>query len=444
MTATAAEQEDGPLRPDLYRRLASLAPAERTAEVLRLIAAHPDRRLELPPCDGQPATLNEIDLGAGGRDPLDLRRSDLHGASLRLAKLRGVVLEEANLAETDLAGADLREAVLSGANLRNAMLEETDLCGAVVRFAHCQGAVLEGARLVRADLWGTDFEEAVLSGADLQGAILTEANLRGADLRGADLRDVTLKQANLEGANLQGADLRGATFGDANLNGAILRDAQLQGAVLTHCRIEHLHLADAWLERTRLRREQLGEAIGEEQAGEYELARRGYLALERNFNEIGDPDARSWAYRRKRRMQKREILRQARQAWAERRWGAALTACARFAGDQLAEWVCDYGESVPRVLASLLTVYVFFAFLYGVTGSVVRVETTPQGPARILTRRPLDLAIFSLLALTTSGTPAVGLLPRNEFVHLLTGMQALLGISLTGLLGFVVGNRIRR
>ena len=78
------------------------------------------------------------------------------------------------------------------------------------------------------------------------------------------------------------------------------------------------------------------------------------------------------------------------------------------------------------------------------TGSVVRVETTPAGPLRVLTRRPLDLAIFSLLALTTSGTPAVGLLPRNEFVHLLTGIQALLGISLTGLLGFVVGNRIRR
>ena len=34
--------------------------------------------------------------------------------------------------------------------------------------------------------------------------------------------------------------------------------------------------------------------------------------------------------------------------------------------------------------------------------------------------------------------------PRDHFVHFLTGVQALFGISLTGLLGFVVGNRIRR
>jgi hypothetical protein len=38
----------------------------------------------------------------------------------------------------------------------------------------------------------------------------------------------------------------------------------------------------------------------------------------------------------------------------------------------------------------------------------------------------------------------VALQPRNEEVHFLTGAQALLGIGLTGLLGFVFGNRIRR
>jgi hypothetical protein len=46
--------------------------------------------------------------------------------------------------------------------------------------------------------------------------------------------------------------------------------------------------------------------------------------------------------------------------------------------------------------------------------------------------------------MTTSGSPVVGVEPRSEAVHLLTGFQASLGIALTGLLGFVLGNRIRR
>ena len=46
--------------------------------------------------------------------------------------------------------------------------------------------------------------------------------------------------------------------------------------------------------------------------------------------------------------------------------------------------------------------------------------------------------------MTTSGSPGVGLQPRDEYVYFLSGAQALLGISMTGLLGFVLGNRIRR
>lgn len=89
--------------------------------------------------------------------------------------------------------------------------------------------------------------------------------------------------------------------------------------------------------------------------------------------------------------------------------------------------------------------FVGFAILYGVTESVVRVGRGPDGAeARAVTTAPSDLAVFSLLALTTSGSPAVGLVPRDQFVHFLTGVQALFGIALTGLLGFVAGNRIRR
>lgn len=58
------------------------------------------------------------------------------------------------------------------------------------------------------------------------------------------------------------------------------------------------------------------------------------------------------------------------------------------------------------------------------------------------TRNLVDLMHFSLSAMTT--LESAGLEPRNGLVELVAGSQALLGIALTGLLGFVVANRIRR
>jgi uncharacterized protein YjbI with pentapeptide repeats len=445
-----------------FQLLAQADPAQRTALVLRLVEGHPEGRLELPATEAGAAALNEVDLSREALHALQanaaaappwwdaqlqvphFRRADLRGASLRRADLRGAVFEEANFASADLAGARLQGAALAGVDFQEAMLEEADLRSAALRFARLRGSVLEGAKLGGADLWGAQAQGVVLAGADLRAATLEEADLRGADLQRADLRGAVLRKTNLEGANLQGADLQGAVLGGTNLRGAVLRDAKLQALTLTGCDLAHVHTSDVWLERTRLRADQLGGAIGEELAGEYELARRGYLALERNFDELGDPDASSWAYRRKRRMQKREARRRARAAAAAGSWVAAARWYLQFVSDQLVEWMCDYGESIPRVLGSMLAMYLFFIVLYGITGSVVRMEDTPEGGAvRVATHRPVDLAIFSLTAMT-SATPAVGLQPRTEFVHLLTGIQSLLAIALTGLLGFVAGNRIRR
>jgi hypothetical protein len=303
--------------------------------------------------------------------------------------------------------------------------------------------VLEGASIRNADLRGADLEGADLQRADLEGSDFEEARLLGSELSGAILRDCILREANLQGGQLAGADLRGAVLSGANLRDAVLRDARLQEVVLSQSEIAHIFLAGAKLEGTQLRLKQLDGAIGEEIAGEFEQAAQGYLALERNFERLGDHDSASWAYRRRRRMQKREALAQARAARADRRWGRALHRYVQYASDQLVEWVCDYGESVPRVLGALAVVYLAFTLIYALSGSVVR-ETEGAGEsARIVVRNPMVAAIFSLLVMTT-GSPEGGLAPRGDFTLLIMGVEAFLGVALTGLLGFVLGNRIRR
>ncbi len=446
----------------IYQALPNQDPAARRATLLRHIQEHPEQRLELPASNGLRAMLDDVDLGRDtmpsapaedGTPPpwwnpehgtTDLRRADLRGASLRRANLQGVRLEQGQFGGADLAGVNFRGAILSEADFTGAMLEEANLQGASLRFACLKESVAEGARLQRADLWGAQCMGADLVGANLEGAILEEANLERVDLRRANLRGAVLRRASLRGANLEGADLQGATLTGADLEGAFLREARLQELDLSHCRLTHVHLSDAWLDRTRLRDDQLDGVIGEELAGEYELARRGYLALERNFEVLGDPDAAGWAYRRKRRMQKRDNLRRATVAWGEGRPLLVARYGLRYAGDQLVEWVCDYGESIPRVLMSLVAAYLIFLALYAATGTVARVVPEDAGSVKVSTRAVGDVALFSLTAMTAPGNPPPYLAPANEVGYVLASVQALVSIFLTGLLGFVAGNRIRR
>jgi uncharacterized protein YjbI with pentapeptide repeats len=343
----------------------------------------------------------------------------------------------------DLAGADLSGAALGEADGREALLEDARLQGARLRFANLSGVVLEASDLRGADLWGAVLERAVLTRADLRDAVLKEANLRGADLTQVNLQGTALDQADLRDANLRGVDFQGVALGRANLRGAVLADARLQAVDLSGCDLTGVHLGGARLERTRLRQEQLGEALGEERAARYEEARLGYLALERNFTELGDTGGASWAFCRRRRMEKLQAREHARAARARREWRAAAGWYAQYAADQAVEWLCDYGQSIGRVLLAMLVVFLTFTLYYGLTGGVLRVTQTPDGPVAARTWNPVDWVIFSMSAMSTSGKQPVGLLPRDEWIQLLTSVQSLLGIALAGLVGFVFGNRAR-
>lgn len=421
-----------PTDRDLMTALAAATPADRTTLILRLLADHPAQRVTLPG-----AALDGVDLGGGA---VGLGQADLTGAGLRRAKLGGAILERATLPGADLAGADLSAANLAGADLVGSLLEDADLTGASLRFATLAAAVFDGAKLNRADLWGVKAGGGVFAAADLREAVLEEADLTGADLSGADLRGAVLRKCRLHRADLSGADLRDAVLAGADLSGATLRDAKLQDVSLVGCDLTHVHLCDARLDRTRLLREQLAGRVGEEAAREYELARRAYLVLERNFVELGDPDASSWAYRRRRRVTKWESLRQARARWDGGHMVGTAKGLLAFAQDQLVEWVCDYGESVWRALGTLLVVFAVFLAVYWATGAVVRVKGDEREPAD----RVSEYVLYSMAATTSPGNPPQGLGAADEASYLLTGVHSFAAIFLIGLLGFVAGNRIRR
>jgi uncharacterized protein YjbI with pentapeptide repeats len=378
----------------------------------------------------------------------NLSGADLAGADLGKASCNGIMMHGAQLEEATLRGADLIGGVLTEvdageADFSETLLEDVNLKFARLRFADFTSAIMDGADVSGADLWGARLLKVEAQRTNFRGAHLDEAQLNDADLASADLTGASLRRANLSGARLRGAILRDAALDGANLDGADLSGAVLPHVALTSCTLRQVRFAGAWLERTRMHAHQLGGATGEETAGDFEAAREGYIVLEQNFRTLGSADDASWAFRRRRRMGKRLHAQHARTAFGKRDVGAALRPSLQWLGDVASEWVCDYGESVTRVLRAFLVVLVGFAAVYWLSGCLEPREAAQAG-AVPATRFPMiDYLLFSLDSMTTVGTSEVGLKPGGQLGVLLSSVQTVVGTVLLGLFGFVLGVKMR-
>ena len=408
----------------------------------------------------------EVAIAAhGGSDGLDLRagdfsKLDLRGAELQGAKLVGANLQGAKLVDANLQGAQAGHASLRGADLRGAILRETKLGEADLREANLWHANLQGADLTGANLQGAtpgyaNLQDADLRYANLQGAALLSANLQGADLGGANLQGANLGGANLQGASLLDANLQGAGLLDANLRSGDLRELDFRDVLESGLLAVRLYRAN--LDRTLLKSEQLGPAIGDELDGKYREARDAYLALKQNFAALGEYEAASWSYIKERQMEKvcsapwRARRFYGREQLGETYWHRRLPAyhprlcwfflrhTASWVGGWGVELMCKYGESVGRVLFWMLFALLGFATYYWHIGGVWLVQ---PNSVKVAATSFWHYLLYSAGAFTTTSFET--LQAADDRVRLVTALQAIVGIFLAGLLGFVAGNRIRR
>jgi hypothetical protein len=309
------------------------------------------------------------------------------------------------------------------------------------------GVNLKYANLQGACLGSSDLREADLEGANLHGAILGHVNLQGAFLGYADLQGANLISANLQGAILARVDLRGANLVFTNLREVSLSSSHLEKVELVSARsLEGAHFHGAFLDDTRLKKEQLGGAVGEERAGKYDWAKEAYQTLKNNFAEIGRYRDESWAYVKERQMGKMmnhprlartyygKELPENPNAW--RLGWFYIRHTRKWATDEFVEQLCEYGESIGRTLRAILVTLIVFGLSFW---AIAWMSGEPRPSL-------MDYITFILGQLTTAD---VGDLlgpenPWNGLVRLLSAIEAFVGIALTGLLGFVAGNRIRR
>ncbi|MGI4853047.1 MAG: pentapeptide repeat-containing protein [Janthinobacterium lividum] len=378
-----------------------------------------------------------------------LRRANLSGANLSgadLSKVEGgglnltsTSLEGANLAGADLIGAIFHHANGGEANFTGALLEDAKFQGSSLRFARFTDSILDGADLSGADLWGVRLDGATAERANFEGALLDESSMEGVEMPGANLSGATLRRAKLSRAVLRDTNLRNVVLDGADLSHADLTRATLPNVSLATCKLTHARFAGAWLDRTRMQADSLGGMVGEEASGNLDGAIDSYLVLEQNFRSLGKREDESWCYRRRRRVQKQLYRRRCVELLKRREIVPSLGMGARYMADVGAEWLCDYGDSVSRVLRAILTTMVVFAVLYWVTGCL----KTREGYASVRAHAWVDYLLFSLDSMTTVGTSEVALRTASQLGTLLSSLQTALGTILLGLFGFVLGGRIR-
>ena len=305
-----------------------------------------------------------------------------------------------------------------------------NLSRALLRYAIVRDATLDHA----------DFSYAQLAKVVLERSVLESADFEGAELVDADFTNCHLRNANFEGADCEGINFEGADLRLANLTGVNL---------LTSKNLEGVRWSEAILERTRLRRDQLGAEIGDQATGDWEEARRAYLALKNNFKTIGQYEDASWAYTKERDMER--VTHKPR--FAKRYHAHEVSSLPidgfrkrltlfkfyfrhsiKYLVDTLYKYSCNFGESVGRIIFWTAVLIIGYAFLYGIFSSV--------GACGIPTYSAFDLLVYSLAATVSANVNGIETL--NNWGKFLTASEGVLGIAAFGLVMFVLGNRINR
>ncbi len=200
--------------------------------------------------------------------------------------------------------------------------------------------------------------------------------------------------------------------------------ASLQGA----------HWYGAKLDRTLIKRESLGQRIGDEieahekkGAEAYHNAKEAYFLLKRNFNSIGRYKDAAWAYIKEQQMEKMACHWEWRsQGW--RLW-CAWPARWRWLGSWAYESLTGYGERPLNPVIGGGLIILGFALAFWLTRALGSFG---------------DALMYSLATFATFNLARPELNPEGAGIEAATSVEALLSIGVLALFVFTLGNRMSR
>jgi hypothetical protein len=193
--------------------------------------------------------------------------------------------------------------------------------------------------------------------------------------------------------------------------------------------------------------------IWEETEGRFREAKDVYKSLKGYFEDAGDYEGANWAYLREQVMEKLMVtprwIRWLYPRW-QGKWDDNYCRPNPFEWLRLefAEKIANYGNSLLRPVFWLGMVIVGFAVIYFAIGAATAIPGCGYAEVSVTWREGcaptanfLDNLLFSLGAMTTADVGSVQMYKSG--VGWLMTIETLVGIALTGLIGFVLGNKLR-
>ncbi|WP_110668791.1 pentapeptide repeat-containing protein [Salinicola halophilus] len=325
-------------------------------------------------------------------------------------------------------------------DLRGVEIEDVD-------FGHAHSAT----RLERFDFRGATLTRCTFTNASLRDVKFQEARLIDCDLRYTEFERTSFKRASLTGCDLYRSRLGANTiFESSDISACSLHLAVFDGVALPRSAVEEGQRRGLLQEReddfAAFHADLIARGRGDDPTRtRLHLSRRHreaadiYRALSAHWASNGSTRDAGWAYYHARRLETLAV--RPDHLWRRRRIERDQSALTR-PGLALGSWrwllgtsaglIAGFGESPMRVILTTLAVMLAFAGLFALTD----VAGQAADPAWL---KLTDAVLFSAQAMTASLDANL----HRRWVMWAATLETTLGITLLGLLGFCLGNRLR-
>ena len=155
----------------------------------------------------------------------------------------------------------------------------------------------------------------------------------------------------------------------------------------------------------------------------------------------------SWAYVKSKRMEKRTFApwrswkiysnnnqEQVKTPSLFKKYSIILKYFLKFCSFWFVDIICGFGESILKVIFSIIVILFIGTLIYINMQGVVDANG-------VVNTNFIDNLLFSLGNMTSTNFER--LRPANQFIEIILAVQSFIGIALAGLLGFILGNKIR-
>ncbi len=356
-----------------------------------------------------------------------------------------------SIRDADLSGLDLDGLDLSGCRLENVILAHEDQQGRVIRKIDFKGARLEkvffdGARVEGCDFDGEDtiLKQVSFARCEISKCRFRKPSIRWSDFRYTEIADCTFESSVIEFCDfyrsmMVGVDIfRKSKIGNCSLyyayfdEGATLRrDNLVKGRLLQENRSAYLRFLNDWHEfGTGVRKndqKKVSDWSKEDSFRDrYAHAEDIYKTLNGLWMSKGYLADANWAYVRGKKMERKRMIREL--GSKKTALGHKLELLPRIAWNFIKDIMFGYGESMSRMVLSYVVIIFLFAWFYY---SSPRVSLMNYLDA-------LRISFHNMIAMSPEEVSNV-----SPFIDFLNVVQTTIGILITGIFGFILGNKIR-